>query len=79
MPPNVIKTHRQTSSLGQRAALLAVQELHFQSHIERNVSPKLRSDLRNVYRRLDRRGVYMAPAEPSRGYEVSRPSASGKM
>ncbi len=52
------------SFIGQRAALIAVQELHFRPHIEEHVQPHLRDDLRNVYRGLGRAGRYMAPPEP---------------
>jgi hypothetical protein len=53
-----------TSFMGQRAALLAVQELHFKPHIRDNIAPRLRDDLKNVYRGLNRAGVYVAPPLP---------------
>ncbi|MEF2549722.1 hypothetical protein VQ045_21770, partial [Aurantimonas sp. E1-2-R+4] len=52
------------SFLGQRVALIAVQELHFKPHIRDFVAPELRDDLKNVYRKLDRAGVYVAPPLP---------------
>ena len=52
------------SFIGQRAALLAIQELHFRPHVEDHIAPAIRNDLRNVYRGLKRRGLYVAPPEP---------------
>ncbi|WP_439817995.1 RNA-directed DNA polymerase [Zavarzinia sp. CC-PAN008] len=52
------------SFLGQRAALLAIQELHFKPHVAAYVMPNLRADLLGVYRGLGRRGIYMAPPKP---------------
>jgi hypothetical protein len=52
------------SFMGQRAALLAVQELPFKPHINNFVRPSLRNDLINVYRGLKRQGVYVAPPLP---------------
>jgi hypothetical protein len=54
-----------TSFLGQRTALLAMQELHYRPHIEKFVSPFIRSDLFGVYRDLNREGIYIAPPEPA--------------
>ena len=56
--------HTLKSYMGQRSAILAVQELHFRPHIRDHVAPWLRDDLRNVYRMLDRRGRYMDPPPP---------------
>ena len=52
------------SFLGQRAAILAVQELHFRPHIQDYVAPHLRDDLKNVYRNLNRSGDYVAQLLP---------------
>lgn len=52
-----------TTFLGQRSALLAVQELDYKDHIEGPVRPHVREDLRNVYRGLGRSGIYFAPPE----------------
>lgn len=52
------------SFIGQRAALLAVQELHFRPHIENYIVRCLRPDLQNVYKQLSRRGVYVESPEP---------------
>ena len=52
------------SFMGQRAAILAVQELHYRPHIHRHIAPSLRDDLKNVYRNLKRRGQYTAPPLP---------------
>lgn len=52
------------SFMGQRTALLAIQELHFKPHIRDLVRPSLRPDLMNVYRGLNRQGVYVAPPLP---------------
>ena len=52
------------SFMGQRAALLAVQELHFKPHIRDHVLPSLRNDLKDVYKGLNRQGVYVAPPPP---------------
>lgn len=52
------------SFMGQRVALLAVQELHFRPHIRDHVRPSLRNDLKNVYKGLNRQGVYVAPPLP---------------
>lgn len=52
------------SFMGQRAALLAIQELHYAPYIRKHVQPKLRNDLKNVYRSFNRQGVYVAPPLP---------------
>ena len=52
------------SFMGQRAALLAIQELHFKPHIRDHVRPSLRDDLKNVYKGLNRQGIYVAPPLP---------------
>jgi hypothetical protein len=52
------------SFMGQRTALLAIQELHFKPHIRDNVRPHLRPDLKDVYRGLNRQGLYVAPPLP---------------
>lgn len=52
------------SFMGQRAALLALQELHFKPHIRDHVRPSLRDDLKNVYKGLNRQGIYVAPPLP---------------
>lgn len=51
------------SFLGQRAAIVAVQQLHYAPLIRDNVQPYLRDDLKGMYRGLDRKGVYVAPPE----------------
>ena len=53
-----------TSFMGQRVALIALQELHFKPHIRDNVAPSIRDDLQNVYRNLKREGVYVAAPLP---------------
>jgi len=52
------------SFMGQRAALLAIQELHFTPHVRDHVRPNLRKDLKNVYKGLSRQGIYVAPPPP---------------
>ena len=52
------------SFMGQRVALLAVQELRFEPNIRDHVGPHVRNDLKNVYRTLNRKGVYVAPPQP---------------
>jgi hypothetical protein len=57
------------SYLGQRTAILAVQELHFRGKaggvsIEQNVAPFLRADLRGTYNNLNRAGHYFSELEP---------------
>ena len=52
------------SFMGQRSAILAVQELHFKPHIQNHVAPHVRNDLKNVYRNLNRGGNYVAPPLP---------------
>lgn len=57
------------SFLGQRTAILAVQELHFGSKsggvsIKDCVAPFIRSDLRGTYQNLKRAGRYIADLEP---------------
>ena len=52
------------SFLGQRAALLAVQELHYTPHVRDYIAPSLRNDLKYVYRNLRRKGYYIAPPLP---------------
>ena len=53
------------SFIGQRAAILAVQELHFKPHIHDHVASYLRDDLKNVYRNLNRNGDYVVPPLPT--------------
>ena len=53
------------SFMGQRSAILAVQELHFKPHIQNHVAPHVRNDLKNVYRNLNRGGNYVAPPLPT--------------
>jgi Reverse transcriptase (RNA-dependent DNA polymerase) len=58
-----------SSFLGQRTAILAVQELHFGSKdggvsIKDNVAPYVRSDLRGTYQNLNRAGRYIEYLEP---------------
>ena len=53
------------SFMGQRSAILAVQELHFRPHIHNYVAPHVRDDLKNVYRNLNRSGNYVAPPLPT--------------
>jgi hypothetical protein len=52
-----------TSFLGQRAALIAVQELNFRPHIEDSVKPYIRNDLIGVFAGLHREGIYVASRE----------------
>lgn len=52
------------SFMGQRVALLAIQELHFTPHVRDHVRPRLRDDLKNVYKGLQRQGIYVAPPLP---------------
>ena len=52
------------SFLGQRTAILAVQELYFEPHIQNHIVPSIRDDLKNVYRALKRKGRYAAPPHP---------------
>ena len=54
---------RSTSFLGQRTALVAVQELEFRPHIEAHVVPAVRSDLVGVFKGLSRKGIYVSPPE----------------
>ena len=61
--------HELDSFLGQRAAILAIQELHFRPHVKQYVAPVIRADLLNVYRNLQRRGIYAASPEP---YPITR-------
>lgn len=51
------------SFLGQRTALIAVQELHYKPYIEKYVQPHLRDDLVGVFRALNREGIYVARPE----------------
>ena len=51
------------SFLGQRSALLAVQELHYNPYLRDLVQPTLRKDLYKVYLELKREGIYVAPPE----------------
>ena len=53
------------SFMGQRFAILAVQELHFRPHIHTYVAPHVRDDLKNVYRNLKRSGNYVASPLPT--------------
>lgn len=55
--------------LGQRNAVIAVQELHYKSRggetsIDTHVKEHLRDDLKGAYRALGRRGLYVTPIEP---------------
>lgn len=52
------------SFLGQRIALVAIQELHYRPFIEDHVQPFLREDLVGVYKGLNREGRYVAAPEP---------------
>ena len=52
-----------TSFMGQRTALLAIQELHFAPHVKENVVPWLRADLKFVFKGLNRSGLYVAPLQ----------------
>ena len=56
--------HTLDSFLGQRTAILAIQELHYNPYIRDYVAPWLRDDLKNVYRSLNRSGKYVAPPVP---------------
>ena len=58
------------SFIGQRTAILAVQELHFRPYVEKYVAPHVRDDLKGVYRELGRSGVYIMPPEPESITEV---------
>jgi hypothetical protein len=55
--------HSLQSFLGQRTALISVQELHYNPHILKYVQPHLRPDLYGVYKALGRKGVYFAAPE----------------
>ena len=61
--------HELDSFLGQRSAILAIQELHFRPYVENFVAPGIRDDLLNVYRNLQRRGLYAVSPEP---YPITR-------
>ncbi|SFJ53663.1 RNA-directed DNA polymerase [Bradyrhizobium sp. cf659] len=56
--------------LGQRSAVIAVQELHFRPtaaggpSIDTHVRPHLRTDLKGAYRALNRAGLYVSQLEP---------------
>ncbi|NTF87646.1 RNA-directed DNA polymerase [Agrobacterium rhizogenes] len=64
------KFHQLESFLGQRNAIIAVQELHFRPaagkevSINTHVSAYLRDDLKGAYRALNRGGVYAEKLEP---------------
>lgn len=64
------KFHQLKSFLGQRNAIIAVQELHFRPAngkevgINTHVSAYLRDDLKGAYRALNRGGVYAEKLEP---------------
>lgn len=51
------------SFLGQRNALIAIQELNYGDHVKGPVQPHVRADLKGVWRGLGRAGVYFAPPE----------------
>lgn len=51
------------SFLGQRNALIAIQELNYGDHVQGPVQPHVRADLKGVWRGLGRAGVYFAPPE----------------
>jgi hypothetical protein len=53
-----------TSFIGQRAGLVAVQELPYSPWIEDFVKPFVRPDLQNVYRTLKNKKLYFLPPEP---------------
>ena len=40
-----------------------MQELHYRPYIEEHVKEHLRADLKDVYRGLNREGIYVAPPE----------------
>ena len=61
--------HELDSFLGQRAAIVAIQELHFRPLVKQFVAPEIRADLLDVYRNLRRRGMYAASPEP---YPITR-------
>jgi hypothetical protein len=56
--------------LGQRSAVIAMQELHFRPtaaggpSIDTHVRPHLRTDLKGAYRALNRSGLYVSQLEP---------------
>lgn len=52
-----------TTFMGQRNALIAIQELQYREHIEGSVQPHVREDLKGVWRGLERGGIYFAPPE----------------
>lgn len=61
----IAKSFNKTSSfLGQRVALLAMQELDYHKYIKTNVQPYLRGDLVGVYREIKNQKIYTAPPEP---------------
>ncbi|MBK3776251.1 hypothetical protein GAY31_19190 [Azospirillum brasilense] len=51
------------SFLGQRASLIAVQELHYRPHIENHIQGHLREDLKGIFRQLNRKGIYLTAPE----------------
>lgn len=62
--------HSLSSFLGQRAAIIGAQEVHFKARkkggisINEHVRPHLRADLLGCYKALSRRGVYVSALEP---------------
>ncbi|MGO4502868.1 RNA-directed DNA polymerase [Dyella sp. 2YAF14] len=55
--------HTLMSFMGQRSALIAIQELRYKDHVAGPVQPHVRDDLKGVWRGLNREGVYFAPPE----------------
>jgi hypothetical protein len=59
------KFHTLKSYLGQRSALISLQELPFDPYIKTYVAPSVRTDLYGVYRNLrSSNPIYFAPMEP---------------
>jgi hypothetical protein len=56
--------HSLNTFMGQRNALIAIQELRYKDHVAGPVQPHVRADLKGVWRGLGRGGVYFAPPEP---------------
>jgi len=55
--------HTLETFMGQRNALIAIQELNYREHVLGPVQPHVRADLKGVWRGLGGAGVYFAPPE----------------
>lgn len=55
--------HSLETFMGQRNALVAIQELSYREHVVGPVQPHVRADLKGVWRGLNRSGIYFAPPE----------------